>query len=964
MIELDGLIQGQYRFDTLTRAMYSTDASIYQIEPLGVVWPRDEADVAGAVQYAIREGISVMARGGGSGLAGESLGEGLVLDLSRHMNGVVRYEPGSDEVTVGPGVVLEQLNRYLAQFGKQVGPDPASGNRATIGGMIGNNSTGAHSLKFGYIGEHLRSVRMVSARCKVVELGRDCSKSQDEQVLEWATAVKDLLGSYQDVMARQRPKARRNGSGYNVYKVLPDVGGVNRDNNDWRGDPPVNLAELIAGSEGTLGVVTQATLSLVDLPGFKGLLQVNFESLGRMARAVPLLLVSEPSACELMDGKLLTMARQAYPRYGRYLPDGIAASLLVEYDGADEAEVRKKLALARKLAAQLPDSARSCGVEEIIDPTRQDQLWRARKSAVPLLFRNKSAAQPIPVIEDVAVDPERLAEYLDGLQEITSRLNTPIVYYAHVGHGALHPRPFLDLHRPEDIKKMKQLADEVFKLAWSLGGTISSEHGEGLVRVSFIKQQYGEEMYELFSRIKQLFDPNNVLNPGKIVNDDPEVMTKNLRFAHSAGNRDRKTNLIFRGDELVREIEQCNGNGLCRSADPSLSMCPIFRAQADEDASPRAKGNLMRYWLHGLLDEDVMSSDEFKRIADLCVNCKLCAQECPSLVNIPKLMMEARAEYVRCRGLTRPEYFLTRSEMMSRMGAMFGPLANGFLRMGWFRRIMELATGLDRRRAFPKFELGSNLKRLRRLLADKGPIAEPIVKVDHSVVIYSNYNDHELARAVVEVLRHNEVEVIVPSQWGVCMSAISCGDLKLAKKAIEFNVSQLAKAVRSGYKVICSEPTAALCLKEEYLDIVDSSEAHLVAENCWELTDYLAKLHCQNKLKTDFRPVKMKLAYHEPCHYSALQISRGSLYLMALIEGVEIERLPNSCCGIAGTFGFQKKNFDLSMTAGKPMLEPLRKSDADFGLTECGACNLQMAQGSGKKVLHPVKVLAQSYGLL
>ena len=971
MIEQNGLIQGQYRSDRLTRVMYSTDSSIYQIEPMGVVWPMDEADVVRAVKYAVQQGISVVPRGGGSGLAGESLGRGLVLDLSRHMNGVVRYEPGSDEVVVGPGVVLEQLNRFLAEYGKQVGPDPASGNRATIGGMIGNNATGAHSLKFGYIGEHLRGVRIVSAQGRVFELGRDCSKSQDEQVIEWASAVKQLLGGCREEMARHRPRAQRNGSGYNVYKVLPDGADVLQrgsefegDRNDWRGDGPVNLAELMAGSEGTLGVVTQATLSLVEVPGCKGLLQVNFDSLGRMARAVPLLLASEPSACELMDGKLLAMARQAYPRYARYLPEGIAASLLVEYDGADVAQVRKKLALARQLAEQMPDSARSCGVGEIIDPAQQDQLWRARKAAVPLLFRNKSAAQPIPVIEDVAVDPEQLAQYLEGLEEITSRLNTPIVYYAHAGHGALHPRPFLDLHQPEDIKKMKQLADEAFKLAWSLGGTISSEHGEGLVRVSFIKQQYGAEMYEMFRRIKQLFDPNNVLNPGKIINDDPEVMTKNLRFANSAGRRDRATNLIFREDELVREIEQCNGNGLCRSADPMLSMCPIFRARADEDASPRAKGNLMRYWLHGLLDENVMSSDEFKRIADLCVNCKLCAQECPSLVNIPKLMMEARAEYVRCRGLTRAEYFLTRSELMSRMGAMFGPLANGFLRMGWFRRIMELATGLDHRRAFPNFELGSNLKRLRKLLAEKGPIADPIDKVAYFVDLYANYNDHELARAVVEVLRHNEVEVMVPPQWGVCMPAISYGDLKLAKKSIEFNVSHLAQAVRSGYKVICSEPTAALCLKEEYLDVVDSPEAHLVAENCWELTDYLAQLHSQGKLKTDFRPVKMKLAYHEPCHYSALGISQGSLSLMALIEGVEVERLPNSCCGIAGTFGFQKKNFELSMTAGEPMLEPLRNSDADFGLTECGTCNMQMAQGSGKKVLHPVKVLAQSYGLL
>jgi len=954
--DLRRITKGQVRCDRLSRAMYSTDASIYQIEPLCVVLPHDEDDVAQVVAYAAGEGISVIARGGGSGLAGESLGRGIVIDFSRFMNQIIKVDPDSDEVTVQAGVVLEQLNRDLARYCKQIGPDPASGNRATIGGIIGNNSTGAHSIRYGYISNYIRNLHIVTADAQKLKIPFAQEGSTNDGAIEkWTRQVSELLRSHREELERVRPRTDRNRSGYNVYQILDDL---------VSGTDGLNLGRLIAGSEGTLGLVTQATLGVVDLPKVKGLLQVNFDSLGKMARAVPHLLKAEPSACELMDGTLLGLARQAYPQYHDVLPGSVAASLLVEFYGDTQSEVGNKLRQGRLIAEQLPANAACLGTKEILDPKVQALIWKARKAGVPLLFRNKTATQPVPVVEDVGVPPEQLAQFLEEMEEITKRLNISMAYYAHAGHGALHPRPYLDLHEKDHVKKLRQLADEVFNLAWKLGGTISSEHGEGLVRVSFISKQYGSEVYGLFLQIKQLFDPKGILNPGKIVNDDQEVMTKHLRFSHVNKPTDGKTNLVFRDDELVREIEQCNGNGLCRSSDPTLSMCPIFRATGDEDASPRAKGNLMRHWLTGLLDEDILQSDEFKRIADLCVNCKMCSLECPSLVNIPKLMMEARAAYVKAHGLTRAQFILTRSEFMSRMGATFGPLANVFIQAGWFRWILQGLFGLDQRRPMPSFAWGSNLKKIRRYLQKLGPVSNPQDKVAYFVDLYASYNDHELGRAAVDVLRHNNIDVIIPQQMGVSMPAISYGAIDYARQAVEYNLSNMAQAVRKGYKVVCTEPTAALCLKEEYLDLVDSAEAHLVSENTWELTDYLARLHQDGKLQDDLKPVPMKLAYHMPCHYEALKITEGTRYLMSLVEGIELMELPKSCCGIAGTFGFQKKNFDLSMRAGEPMLTPLRESDADFGLTECGTCKMQMELGAKKKTLHPVKVLAAAYGLL
>jgi FAD/FMN-containing dehydrogenase/Fe-S oxidoreductase len=945
------LLSGQLLTDPLSLAMYSSDASIYQIRPTAVILPASENDVQTVVKFCDENNLSIIPRGAGTGLAGESVGPGVILDFTRYMNRLIRIDPDANTATVEPGLVLDTLNQALAKLCKKIGPDPASGNRATLGGMIGNNSTGAHSLKYGYVSRHLKNLRMVAADAQLLEFQNvTIQDNPSDPSGQWAKILYTLIAENKDLLRRTRPTCKRNNSGYNIFDIL-------------KTDGQINLAELIAGSEGTLGIITHATIGLVDLPKHKALLQINFESLGTMARAVPYILEHDPSACELMDGFLLRMARDAYPQYLDVLPD-VGAQLLVEFDADNESQLLKKLELAEKMVRGLPPAAACLGTQQIIDPKWQSRISIARNAATPLLYREKSALYPIPVIEDIAVNPCQLAEYLDRVQEITTRHGAPVAYYAHAGDGELHIRPFLDLHNPDEVVKMRQLEQEVFELVWSLGGTISGEHGEGLVRSSFIEKQYGPEVYEIFRKIKCLFDPKNCLNPGKIITDDPATPTNNLRFSHPLVHKSRPTNLIFKPGEFVTEIEQCNGNGLCRSLDSTLSMCPVFRATGDEKASPRGKANLMRHWLYGLLDADVMQSQAFKEIADLCINCKSCSRQCPSLVNIPKLMLEARAEYVKHQGLTRPEFVLTRGELISRLGSAMAPLANMFLRMGWFRRMMELGLGLDHRRPFPKFEFRSNLSKLRKYLAQLPLLHNPSDKVAYFVDMYAAYNDHALGRAIVDVLRHNNIEVIIPEQRGMAMPAISYGDLGYAKKIITTTVRPLAMAARAGYKIICSEPTAALCFREEYLDVIDSEDVRLVAKNTFELTDYLAALAADNKFNTDFKPVPMKLAYHIPCHYQALELKHNSMDLLQGIPELQIERLPVNCCGIAGTFGFQKKGFDLSLAAGKSMLEALKGSPAPFGLTECSTCKMQMEFGSGKTVLHPAKVLAKAYGLM
>ena len=949
--DLHAALAGSVHADRLTRAIYSTDASIYQILPAAVVLPANGDDILTTLHYAAQNHLSVIPRGAGSGLAGEAVGSGIVIDFSRHLNRLINLDLHANQVSVEPGIVLEQLNRQLAHHHKQIGPDPASGNRATIGGMIANNATGAHSLKFGYTSNHLQCLNIITADAQNATVTRQhLPQNNNGPAAAYTHAVHSLLAPHRDLLDRAKPTTDRNGSGYNIFAALAP-------------DNSVNLAELLAGSEGTLALVTQATFNLVDLPPCKMLLQLNFPSLAHMARAVPHLLQLTPAACELMDRTLLTLARKAYPQYHDVLPD-TAASLLVEFDGPDPDALEHRLQQAQKFARQLPHDARPDAATSITSPQLQQRVWAARKAATPLLYRDKGPAQPIPIIEDIAVNPDQLAQYLARLHDITTRLNVPVAYYAHAGHGELHTRPFLNLHLPEHRRKLQQLADEVFNLVWSLGGTISGEHGEGLVRASFVPKQYGPEITELFRQLKHIFDPHNLLNPGKIINDDPDVLTKNLRFDHNNSLNERPTNLIFRDDELTREIEQCNGNGLCRSADPTLSMCPIFRATGDELASPRAKANLMRHWLHGLLDEDLLASQEFRRVADLCVNCKSCARECPSLVNIPKLMLEARAEYVRRNGLSRPQHVLTRSEFMSRFGAAFAPIANPIMRSGPFRRFLELAAQLDRRRPLPPFNRGNNIRKLRRHLRRVGPVKKPIDKVAYFVDLYATYNDHALGRAVVDLLRHCRVDVIIPPQRSAAMPPLTYGHLAAARPTAAYNIAHLAHAVRQGYKIIASEPTAALCLKEEYLDLIDSDDARLVADNTFELTDYLARLARADRLPEPPRPLNLTIAYHTPCHYAALDIPDGTAYLLSRIQGLSLEPLPKSCCGIAGTFGFQKKNYDLSLRAGQPVLDALRNATAPLATTECATCKMQLEQTTGKTVLHPAKLLAIAYGLL
>jgi FAD/FMN-containing dehydrogenase/Fe-S oxidoreductase len=959
--ELIELIQGDVSVDIFNRVAFSTDASIYQIIPVCVVAPRHTDDIIAVVKYARENDIAVAPRGAGSGVAGESLTGGIVINTARYMNEIVGVENNGGVVICRPGVVLDDLNNYLASFGKKIGPDPSSSDRAVIGGIVANNATGAHSLRYGYIAEYVERIEMVLADGTVAEFTNNLDPAAAApNVANIAKKCLAVLQHKDRIIAKAMPRTKRNCCGYNIAGICHDG--------------RIDLPKLLAGSEGTLGIFTSIALRTVEIPGAKALLQLEFNSLEAMAEAVPVIVNSGASACELMDKTLIGMAADALPQYRDILPRACTAALLVEHTADSIEEVAEKINKTDLALGRLA-SGRMC----VFDPAQQQRLWKARKDAAPLLERQKGPDHPLPFIEDVSVENTRLVEYIAGLRDIGDKYDIPMAFYGHAGDGELHIRPYLDLSTPEGIKKMCSIAAEVFGLAWSLGGSISGEHADGLLRAAFIEKQYGSEFYQLLKAVKNIFDPTGLMNPGKIINNDPNVMTKNLRAAHIVFAERLMTNLNFDPKQFRYEIEQCSGDGVCLASEEGTRMCPVFRAMGEELACSRAKANLLHAWITGVLKREDFESDEFKQILGLCINCKMCSVECPSGVDISSLIIEARAEYAKRKGLTRTEKVLAHNRYLSVLGAVFSPISNFIMGRPFFKSLLERYLGLDRRRTMPKFYRSSFLKKGRKYLAKAGPVPSSMDKVAYFVDSYANYNDHQLGFAVIKSLRHNNIDVILPNQLPVPLPAVVYGDLKTARKDLAYIIRNLADAVRAGYKILCSEPSAALCLRDELKLIIDSEDAKLVSENTYELMSYLQDLHKRGKLKSPQKQAhhselltrhserseeSQKFAYHTPCHLFAIGLAGASIALLTELTNVKITDINAGCCGLAGTCGMQKKNYDLSVEIAKDMVDALNAMDTKYAMTECAACKMQIEQLTDKKVIHPIKVLAEAYGLI
>jgi len=811
-------------------------------------------------------------------------------------------------------------------------------------------------------------MQVVLADGQVLDVGREplvdgASVDPNPRKREMVNRLARLLSDNAELILRKQPASPVNRCGYRVAGVL--------------GPEHLDLARLLAGSEGTLALVTEAVLATQPLSRYRGVALLLFDSLEKACRAVMEVLACRPSACDLMDRRHLSLACDTEARFGLLIPADTEAALLVEHEGNRLYEVRQQVhqfvdQIHRR--QQLAFAAR-----QAFDAADIDLLWRLAHRITSTLYRSKSPTRPVPVIEDVAIPPEFLPEFLVRMQNVLKRHQVVAATFAHAGQGQLHIQPFLNLAAPEGVEKMQSRAGELYDEVLSWGGTISAERACGLSRTPFLRRQYGE-LYDVFREIKRTFDPQNLLNPGKIVSDEAVPLGRHLRplvalpveppaAAPDTGEPPALKNLLelqLRWDpaQVADIVRTCNGCGDCRSQSPDGRMCPIFRILPSEEASPRAKANLIRGVLTRQLELTSLSSDEFKAVADLCVNCHICTLECPAKVDIPKLMLEGKGAYAAANGLSLSDWGMSRLDWLCGLGCRLATLANWAIRNRQMRWLLEKTLGIAQGRKLPSvasrtFIQWATRRRLTRPTRRSGH------KIAYFVDTYANYCDPQLGRALVAVLEHNGVAVYVPpEQRQAGIPAISCGALDIVRPLAERNVAILAEAVRQGYHVVATEPAAALCLTREYPYLFDDEDTRLVAQNTSEACSYLWKMHTQGRLQLDLGPISATLGYHAPCRLKALGVGSPGENLLRLIPGLTVHRQEEGCSGMAGTFGLKHENYRASLRAGWNLIRAIRDPNLRAGTTECSACKIQMEQGTDKPTIHPIKLLALAYGLL
>jgi FAD/FMN-containing dehydrogenase/Fe-S oxidoreductase len=963
--DLRGVIEGDLLFDDLSRALYSTDASFFEVKPLGIVLPKHVRDVQALVRYAAEHSVPLTARGAGSGVAGQALGSGLIVDFSRYFRGMPEIQ--DDTVRVQPGVVLATLNEKLATVGRRLAPDPVGAGQCTVGGMLGINASGPNLATHGYLRNYVTSMNVVLDSGDLVTVERSHRPGRESGHLDdIVTAATDLLEDSAALIEAHRPKIAFDRCGYHLFDALKEDG--------------LDVAGLLVGSEGTLAMIVEATLKTIALSPFRSVAVLGFASLETAIEAVRICVELPLVRCALFDNRLLSLARSSDPAVAAFVPAEPEFVMVAEYEGTSRAQ---SVALIRDLIAQIQRRHRLASFGS--DAIEEEELAVADRLGEAVLstpFSVRGAVQPVSIIDDVAVPTDQLLRYVRRLQEVLQQneLIGSILIHAHTGQVQAHP--FADPASPADIAKLWNISEIVHQMAIDLGGTVSSQRGSGLARTRWIPRQYGS-LSGVFRELKAFFDPHGIFNPGQIVGNTSvngrwPIRQMSRTAPQMAGPVDTTTvvpepdmldkpmswRMQWKDQEIHAEIRSCNGCGHCRTESPGMRMCPIFRALPVEAASPRAKANLLRHLLYQSNDSRSLSSEQVRAVADLCVNCRMCAGECPAHVNIPKLMLEAKAANVAEHGLDRANWALARTDDFAAFGGAFAFVVNAALGSRTVRWLMERLLGVSAKRALPAFERRSFLSRARRRGWTKPPRSQN-PRVAYFVDTFANYSDPLIGEAIVAVLHHQGIEVYVPPGQTSCgMTALAQGDVDAARESAQQNVRVLAEAAREGYPILCSEPTAALMLSQDYPELVDDGDARVVASKTVEFTAFMWQLHRQGRMRTDFASFHWKIGYHIPCHMKALRSSLAGPALVSLIPAARVSTIDRSCSGMAGTYGLGADHYDVSLRAGRPMLEALAEPRFEHGCTECSACRMQMENGTRKRTLHPAQYLALAYGLM
>lgn len=1006
--DLRGIIAGDVLVDEVSLAQYSNDASLFQVPPLAIVHPRGHDDVVAIARYCSEHHLPMVPRGAGSGLAGESIGSGLVIDFSHWMTGIIAV--GRDTVTVQPGVVLSDLNRHLQRYGRMFGPDPNSRGYTTIGGSIARDAAGSHWPAAGSCGDHLQQARLVLANGDSVELGSLASSRTNED-----RSAKLLLQSQMAALLEKWQSKIKSPS------TMPTAGYRFREVELSR---EIDLLPLLPGSEGTLGMITEVTLKTLPIPAHRGVVLLFFSRITDAAKVCEKLGRLPISACDLVDRRLLSIARESDARFQDLLPAAAEAMLLVEASNDDLNALNETL---RQVVHSTEDQlSQSLPYVMTTDDEQRGLCWHLVRRIIPTLYRLKGSTRAIPYMDDILVPPRHLEQFFILTQELFNQAQVTTSLFAHGSQGRVHLRPLIDIGNPEQVQLLDRLTSQLYSRVWHMGGTIGTHGGLGFSRTPYFRKESGD-IYPLHQEIKRIFDPAGLLNPGKIIQNSTRTHLDKIRPVHPIvvcplpGGADiDQTNGLDLNDNgastdqepragleteavggwpaqeevrpttengdgisapyptlpilepeldwdagaLTQAVRNCNGCGRCRTGGDLERMCPVFRVERSEESSPRAKANVLRGIMTGLLDPQQLASDEMKALTDTCINCHQCRIDCPAGVDIPKIANEIRAHYWATNGLKLSERLLNRLDILFRWASLAPTAANFLNSRRWSRWLLAKLLGIAPNRRLPRFHRRTFLSwaRRRRLDRFKSEGGRRVVLFTDAFV---NWNDPELGKALVAVLEHNGVAVSAPQNQKIsALSLISAGALGPARKLAAANVAILAEAVRAGAKVITPEPAAALAIKEEYRNILDDPDAELVAENTYEATEYLRTLLEEGELKTDFRPIEGVLVHHLPCHQRVTVKGNPGVELLQLIPGLQVVPVEKGCSGMAGMFGVYEKNYWRSLKIGHELIREVRSSNYVAGTTECSTCRMQMEQGTSKPTVHPIKILARAYGLM
>lgn len=951
--ELIGALQhrlkGEVRFDPVSRMLYRTDASIYELEPEGVVIPLDAEDVSGTVEIAGRFGVPVLPRGGGTSLAGQSVGRAIHLDLSKHMNRVLEINETERWVRVQPGVVLDELNAQLKPRGLMLGPDVATSSRANLGGMIGNNSSGTHSILYGKTIDHVLELDVVLADGSLVRLG-----PVDEDGYRLKAGLPTLEGQiYREMrrivqenreeIDRRFPKVMRRVSGYNLDELI-------------KPGAPFDLSKIAVGSEGTLCVVVAAKLRLVEAPSKTAVLACHFAGLDESMEANLEVLQTGPAAVELVDKLLLDLTKDSieHARRRSFLQGDPEAILFVEYFGDDEAKLRLQV---EELEQRLRRRGLGYAFVQALTPAAQKNMWEVRKAGLGLLMGMKGDAKPSPGVEDTCVPVAMLPEYVRRVEALMAEHRVVAEYYGHASVGVLHIRPVLNLKTPEGVATLRTLEDRMSDMAKEYGGAMTAEHGDGFARSEWIEKMFGRRLVEAFTQVKDAWDPAGLMNPGKIVR--APRMDENLRYDATYRSPELPTFFSFeREGSLQQAVEMCSGVGHCRKKMVG-TMCPSYMATLDEAHSTRGRANALRAALSGKLDGEGLRSKQLFEVMDLCLECKACKGECPSNVDMAKLKYEFLAHYYGEHGYPLRSHLFAKIDRFNRLASPVAPLANWLMDTPLSRWALD-RLGIDARRKMPK--LASQT--FSRWFASR-PAPPPGTR--GRVVLFNDtfleYNDPQIGRAATALLEKAGFEVVLPSPRVCCgRPLISKGFLAQAKERAKENVAALAPYAEKGWPVVGIEPSCMLSFRDDYLDLVSDPRAIQVADNVYMLEEFLAGLARKNELGIEFSEVKRQVLVHGHCQQKALVGTNATLEVLRLPPNFAVSEIPSGCCGMAGSFGYEKEHYEISMQVGEERLfKAVRQAGPEVEIAAVGtSCRHQIAEATGRRVRHWAEILAEA----